>query len=202
MPFDFLESRLLGARASTAYRRIVQPVMNALVKEAEVHGVAAAEFDLEPAFVRSRFVDWTLVHFAISAETEVFGLERRPVDILLRAGEHSGPYHLKSLAAWLAAGQASHAAVVALKNAVARERLAKLPEECARAKQRLACLRTPDKQQQRDRLALQALAAWSSHGAALDTARWTVTPIYPEGFARRSAISSRSGRAGRLAGSG
>ncbi|MBB4226090.1 hypothetical protein [Variovorax guangxiensis] len=183
--FDFLESKLVGGCAPDAYRRIVQPVMNALVRDAQVHGVAAAEFDLVPAFLRPRFVDWTLVHFAISAETEVYGLERRPVDMLRSAGELSVPGYLKALALWLDAGQASHEAVVALKNAEARVRRAKSPEQRERAQRRLALLRLPAAQTRRDELAAQAQAAWMAHEAASTAAGQTVAPLYPEGFARR-----------------
>lgn len=183
--FDFLESKLVGVRAPDAYRRIVQPVMNALVQDAQAHGVAAAEFDLVPAFLRTRFVDWTLVHFAISAETEVYGLERRPVDVLRLAGEPPVPGYLKALAHWLDAGQTSHEAVVALKNAEAKVRRAKSPEQRERAQQRLALLRMPEAQARRNELAAQAQAAWKAHEAAVAAAGWTVAPRYPEGFARR-----------------
>ncbi len=87
VPFDFLEKRLNagGRTASKAYRRIVQPRMNALVEEANDFESLENEFeelDLNQAFLRWRFVDWTLVHFAISAERDVYGLERRPIDVL------------------------------------------------------------------------------------------------------------------------
>jgi hypothetical protein len=185
VPFDFLESKLAGARAPDAYRRIVQPVMNALVQEVQAHGVAAAEFDLAPAFLRTRFVDWTVVHFAISAEAEVYGLERRPVDVLRAADEPPVPVHLKALANWLDAGQASHEAVVALKNAEAKVRRAKSPEERERALQRLGQLRRREAQDRRDELAAPAQAAWTAHETAGAAARWMVDAHYPEGFARR-----------------
>jgi hypothetical protein len=185
VPFNFLESKLAGARASDAYRRIVQPVMNALVREVQEHGVAATEFDLAPAFLRTRFVDWTVVHFAISAETEVCGLERRPVDVLRAAGEPPLPVHLKALAEWLDAGQASHKAALALKNAEAKVHHAKSPEERERARRRLDQLRQREAQDRRDALTAKAQAAWTAHETAAAAARWMVDARYPEGFARR-----------------
>ncbi len=185
VPFDFLESKLVGMRASDAYRRIVQPVMNALVHETLRHEVAATEFDLTPAFLRTRFVDFTLVHFAISAETDVFGLERRPVDLLRATDESPVPAHLKALARWLEAGQTSHEAVMAMKNAEAKVRRAKSPEQRERAQQRLHRLSMPTKQAQRDELAAQAQATWMAHEATAAAESWTVDARYPEGFARR-----------------
>ena len=185
VPFNFLESKLAGARASDAYRRIVQPVMNALVQEVQKHGVAATEFDLAPAFLRTRFVDWTVVHFAISAETEVFGLERRPVDVLRAAGEPPVPVHLKALADWLFAGQASHEAALALKNAEAKVRRAKSLEERERTLRRLDQLRQQQAQDRRDALTAEAQATWTAHETAAAAARWMVDARYPEGFARR-----------------
>lgn len=184
VPFDFLETKLVGIRASDAYRRIVQPVMNALVQDALEHGVAATEFDLMPAFLRNRFVDFTLVHFAISAETDVFGLERRPVDVLRATSELPVPAHLKALARWLDAGQISHETVMALKNAEAKVRRAKSPEQRKRAQQRLARLSTPTAQAQRDELVTQAQAKWIAHEATAAAEGWTLDARYPEGFAR------------------
>lgn len=183
VPFDFLETQLVGNRASDAYRRIVQPVMNALVQDTEMHDVFPG-FDMTPAFLRTRFVDFTLVHFAISAETDVFGLERRPVD-LLRASDLPAPAHLKALARWLDAGQISHEAVMALKNVEAKVRRAKSPEQRERAQLRLARLSTPTAQAQRDELATLAQAAWMAHEATAAAEGWTVDARYPEGCARR-----------------
>lgn len=186
LPFNFLESKLQGARAPDAYRRIVQPVMNALVQEAQLHDVAAAEFDLAPAFVRTRFVDWTLVHLAISAETEVFGLERRPVDVLCAPGDAPLPAHLRALARWLEAGQAAHEAEVALKNAQSKVRLASTPRQAERAQARWDLLRTPDAQARRQALADQAQTAWRAHEEATAEAGWQLDARYPEGHARRT----------------
>jgi hypothetical protein len=187
VPFDFLESKLVGLRASDAYRRIVQPVMNALVHETLGHDVAATEFDLMPAFLRTRFVDFTLVHFAISSETDVFGLERRPVDVLRAASEPPVPAHLKALARWMEAGQTSHEAAMALKNAEAKVRRANLPKQRERAQQRLDQLSMPAEQARRDELAAQAQAAWMAHEATAAAESWTVDARYPEGFARRES---------------
>jgi hypothetical protein len=185
VPFDFLERKLVGTRASDAYRRIVQPVMNSLVHEVLEHDVAATEFDLTPAFLRTRFVDFTLVHFALSAETDVFGLERRPVDVLRATGKPSVPIYLKRLAQWLEAGQTSHEAAMAIKTAEAKVRLAKLPEERERAQRRLYRLNMPTEQALREKLAAKAQAAWMKHEAIAAAEGWTVDARYPEGFARR-----------------
>lgn len=185
VPFDFLEKKLIGSRAPDAYRRIVQPVMNALVADALKHDVAANEFCLASAFLRFRFVDFTLVHFAISSETDVFGLERRPVDVLLTDDELPVPAHLKALAHWLKVGQNSHEAVNALKNAEAKFRRAESAEQRERAQQRLNQLRTREAQAKRDELATQAQAAWSDYEALAGSEGWTVDARYPEGFARR-----------------
>jgi hypothetical protein len=185
LPFDFLESKLAGTRAPDAYRRIVQPVMNALVREVQAHNVAAADFDLTPAFLRHRFVDWTLVHFAISAEAEVSGLERRPIDVLRAGDPPSVPAPVTALARWLEAGQASHEAVMSLKNAEAKVRRAESREERERAHQRLLHLRAVEAQARRDELAARSHAAWTAYEAACAAVGWRVDPRYPEGFARR-----------------
>lgn len=187
IPFDFLESRLVGPRAPDAYRRIVQPVMNALV--AETTGMAADEFDLTPAFTRARFVDWTLVHFAISAEVEVFGLERRPVDLLCGSGNPASPTHLAALARWVQRGQAAHEAATALASAEDKLRKADKPARRERAEQRLARLRTHQAQADRDALGAQAVAAWTACEEAAIAARWQLAARYPDGFARSEGAS-------------
>ncbi len=187
VPFDFLETKLLGTRASDAYRRIVQPVMNAILKDSLKHDVAVTEFDLTPAFLQARFVDFTLVHFAISAETDVFGLERRPVDVLRAVGAPPVPAHLKALAHWLHAGQISHEAVMALKNAETKVRRAQSTEQRERAQQRLARLSAPTALAQRDELVTQAQAARAAYEETAAAENWKVDASYPEGFARRES---------------
>jgi hypothetical protein len=113
VPFNFLEGKLSagGNTASRAYRQIVQPVMNALVEEAK--DFEFENFDLNQSFLRWRFVDWTLVHFAISAERDVYGLERRPIDVL-RAEEGANclqcPTYVRNLAFYLHYIQDAHQA--------------------------------------------------------------------------------------------
>lgn len=180
IPFDFLQSKLVGTGAPKAYRRIVQPVMNALVEEVRL--LRFDEFDLEPAFLRARFVDWTVVHFAVSAATESYGLERRPIDVLRAANDQ--PDELVALAQWLNAAQVSHDAKAALEKAErnlakARDCHAKRRPDLNRAKRRLEQLCTSVAQAKRDQLAEQAQKAWTSYKCKAKQARWIVTAHYP-----------------------
>lgn len=181
VPFDFLESKLIGPRAADAYRRIVQPVMNTLVTETKV--LACEEFDLNQAFLRARFVDWTLVHFAISAETDVYGLERRPVDLLCDADGPICPTYVKALARWLRDGQVALEATSSLASAQNRLRKADTPAKRERAERRLASLLTPSAQAQREALEAQALEARTECERTAVAADWQFVVHYPEGFA-------------------
>ncbi|SFQ41069.1 hypothetical protein [Variovorax sp. 770b2] len=182
VPFDYLESKLVGSRAPNAYRRIVQPVMNALVAEAQE--VAVEELDLTPAFLRARFVDWTLVHFAISTEAEGYGLERRPVDLLSAPScDLATPGYIHALARWLQDAQATHEAVNALVKAKQRLQRADTPVKKDRAERRLKHLLTQDAQAMRDALQARALEASIAYENAVFAARWQIAPRYPDGFA-------------------
>jgi hypothetical protein len=178
IPFDFLEKKLVGPRAPYAYRCIVQPVMNALVKEMQTSKISVAEFDLAPAFRFTRFVDWTVVHFAISTKPEVYGLERRPVDLLLSTDETKVPKYLKALANWLDAGQSSHEAILGLNKAKAKCKKAKTPEARALAQRRL--LKQQQAEHERSRLADQARAAWIDYEAACTAISWVLYTHYPK----------------------
>jgi hypothetical protein len=182
VPFDFLESKLTGSRAPDAYRRIVQPVMNALVAEAQQ--VAVNEFDLTQAFVRARFVDWTLVHFAISSDDEGSGLERRPVDLLCGPDHSETPTHVQKLARWLRIGQSAHEAASALATAKAKLRKADTPDKVKRAERRLSRLLTREAQTERDELQAQALAARAACEKSAAVACWQIAAKYPSGSVR------------------
>lgn len=187
IPFDFLESKLQGSRAPDAYRRIIQPVMNALIEESQA--LIVNEFDLNPAFTRARFIDWTVVHFAISAETESFGLQHRPIDILCD-GTGDAPEHIRAIAKWLVTAQASLEAENLLINARKKLDKAETQPQRERAQVRLARLTTNESQVEREKIKTTALNLWSECENTANSVGWQLAARYPDGFAA-SENSSR-----------
>ncbi|WMD24001.1 hypothetical protein RAS12_30680 (plasmid) [Achromobacter seleniivolatilans] len=170
VPFDFLEKKMVGPRAPAAYRRIVQPVLNALVSD--VQHLEIDGLHLAPAFLRARFVDWTLVHFAISANAEISGLVRRPVDLLCGAGEAAARPHLHALARWLRDGQAAHEAGKKLISAKKRRR---------DAQEFPVAYSAPADHVLIERRAQEAWAAWDE--ASISSA-WEFNVRFPDDFVR------------------
>ena len=150
-------------------------MMNALV--AEIQALKIDAIDLTPAFLRARFVDWTLVHFAISAEVDVDGLKHRPLDLLCSPGGPAAPAHIRAMALWLRDGQIAKEAESALSKARRKLLKADTREKEERAERRLARLRPSDGRRER---ALATLAAYEDVACS---AGWQIAAQYPEGFA-------------------
>ncbi len=140
------------------------------------------------AFGHLRLVDRTVVHFAISAEPEIFGVDVRPVDLLRQDRTVVVPAHLRAFARLLHAERELAEKVEALAKA---RKKASRPEQSPAARRLALAELERQLASESERAAARAAAqrAREAYRFAVTAEGWHLAPVFPAGFARKESAS-------------